>query len=247
MILLRRFLAAALLLLITTPAFAAPVSIPVSGTADGSSRWYEYFSDAFAQLDQGFSGDPALDGFFLISALPTLSPIGGGADVFPNEENFDLGSIDYDDAGLNGNGIEVTPITGYTVDFAQNIADNDAIVNQPYTTALQNVSGTLTFFNGALSAINMTSDIIFSYDFSGFGGSLLDFSGDFAFTGDSFELLVDNESYPSGLPTDIKYVWESTGAIDDLVPIPEPGSLLLLTIGGVALASVGLRRVRRQG
>ncbi|CAL1125565.1 unnamed protein product [Cladocopium goreaui] len=223
---------------------AAPASLPLSGTADGSSRWYEYFSDGFAQLDQGFGGNPALDGFFLISSLPAFDPIGGGANVFPNEAAFNLGTISYDDAGLSGSGLENTPITGYTVDMALNIADDDAIVSQGYTTTLQNVAGSLTFFNGALAAVNMTSDIVFTYDFSGFGGGLLDFTGAFDFNGDSFELLVDNESYPSGFGADIKYAWESTGSIDGLAAVPEPGTFALLACGGFSLVVGALMRNR---
>jgi len=204
-------------LLGATRTFAAETAI--SGTAAPDSRWYEYFSDAFGQLDKGFGGNEALDGFFLISSLPNFEPIGSGGDVFPREADFDLGTIAYDDAGLTGAGAESATITGYSVDFDANIADDDVVFSIGYATTLQNVAGTLHFLDGALSSIDLTSDITFTYDISHLGGGVLNYAGTFTIDGDQFTLDVDDTQTVPGFG-DFRYAWESTGTIDDLAATP---------------------------
>ncbi len=220
---------------------ASAADLALTGTADGDSRWYDFFSDSFAQLDR------TPDGFYLISAETdpfnpaAFQSVGGGADVFPDPDEalFDLGVVSYDDSGLTGTGVETVAITGYTnLDFQKNIADDDALTNSGYGTSLSNVVGTVTFTDGALTGINLTSDIVFTYDFSGFGAGDLTFSGTYSIAGDRFDLLVNNESYPSGFG-DIRFVWDSQGVVNQV--IPEPASALLLLAG-----SLGFVRRRRR-
>jgi hypothetical protein len=197
---------------LTSTASAAEKNLPLTGIADGDSRWYEYYSDAFGQLDQGFKGNPANDGSFLISELPDFVPIGGGADIFPREAEFDLGTLTYDDAALTGVGAETAAITGYTVDVSKNIADDDALFSTGYATTLANVAGSLSFDGGQLVGITLTSDITFTYEIGP-----LAYDGAFSITGNRFELLVDELiSTDQG---DFRYAWDSGGTIDQVLSL----------------------------
>jgi hypothetical protein len=233
-------LAATLAAILTAPAPAGTFDLSLTG--DGDGRWFEYFSDAFAQIDRGFDGDPALDGFFLISALPGFTPIGGGADVFPFEQFFtNIGSIDHD--GPDG-GTGTFSITGLTLDFAPFVADDDSLLNTGYTTSVSNVSGSISFVGGIASAISLTSDITFTYDATSSGLGLLPYDGTFSIAGDRFTLLVDDTN--STAFGDFRYAWDIEGTVDGVAGvIPEPSSLALAAVGLAGIGLAGLRRRRR--
>ncbi|MEM9703433.1 MAG: hypothetical protein AAF907_13420, partial [Planctomycetota bacterium] len=79
---------AAAALLAAVPADAGTVDLDF--LADGKSRWYEWSSGVFGQLDQGRNGDPALDGFFDTADLDDsdgLTPVFGAVDIFPFEND----------------------------------------------------------------------------------------------------------------------------------------------------------------
>lgn len=235
--------------LIALLGLALGVSAPVASaanfalglTADGSSRWYEYFSDVFAQLDRGHGGNPALDGFYSISALPTFTQVGAGADVFPSEANFaNIGTLTFADT-FSGAGVESAAITGLTLDFSPFVADDDNVLSAGYTTGLSGVIGTVSLFNGAVTSIDLTSTITFTYDFSGFGGGPLPYIGTFSIVDDAFTLFVD-DAQTILAPDDLRYVWDVTGAVNGLAPIPEPSTTTALA----AVAALGFAALRRR-
>lgn len=218
--------------------FAVAANLPLTGTAEGETRWFEMFSDAFAQLDQGEpeTGNPTNTVHRLYPVLggnptpqelldfdpttfdPTsFIPLGSQIEVFPLDEFFDLGQLSYNDAGMTGTGYETFPISGYTVDFAQNIADDDDILGVGYSTAVDSVGGTVSFFNGTLASIDLTSSITFTYDFSSQGGGLLDYSGTFTIEENKFDLFVDG--YYATAQSPLRYIWDSTGIVDQVFPI----------------------------
>lgn len=208
----------------------------LSLTADQGSRWYEYFSDAFAEL--GTQRSEGGDGFWLISeweANGSYVPVGDGSPrVFPTNGIFtDVGMLTYTDAGLSGSGTEVANVTGLTMNFNPFIADNDSIVDASgYTTTINSVSGTVTLENGVLTAINLTADIMFSYDGSNFGLGTFDYNGLFVISNESFELFVDGTHVVIPGLTPARYVWDVTGAVQGLAsPVPEPSTYAL---GGAA-------------
>ncbi len=201
-------------LLAATPAHAADHSLSL--TADGSSRWYEFVSDAFAQLDRGFNNNPALDGFYLISAEPdpwnptVFQPIGGGADVFPHEADFaSIGTITY-----TGSGNGTFPITAITLDVARYVADDDALTSTGYTTTVTAPSGTITFAGGQLVDLTLTANVRFTYDGSGFGLGNLSYDGTFEVDGGRFSLFVDDSNDSDFGP--LRYVWDVAGAVAGL-------------------------------
>ncbi|MEM7304463.1 MAG: TonB-dependent receptor, partial [Pseudomonadota bacterium] len=200
------------------------VNVDITASPDG--RWFEYFSDGFAQIDQGFNGSPALDGFFLISDLPNLTQIGAGADVFPSEGNWaSVGDATYDSTGITGVGNESVAIGGGVFDFDQYVADDDSILNIGYDTATVPTSGNINFTNGAPTSIDGNFDTYFTYDASGFGLGFIPFNGTLQFNPDNtFDLFVGN---PSAVIGENEYVWDFDGtyAVSAGGACPPPGTV----------------------
>lgn len=218
--------------LVLASAGQAATTVNVSLSADGGSRFYEYFSDAFAQLDRGFNGNPALDGFYLISDNVnnpgTFTQVGGGADVFPHEGNWsNVGSFTLNGTAT-GIGVELFTITGATFDFSPYIADDDSIANAGYTTSFSSVpTGTITLTNGVVTDLSFTGPIVFTYDT--FLGSL-PYEGTLAIDETGFNLAVDGVN-----PTmfgDFRYRWDATGGSSFAV-VPEPSVAMLGLLAGV--------------
>ncbi|MEM6504354.1 MAG: PEP-CTERM sorting domain-containing protein [Planctomycetota bacterium] len=231
----------------TVRADAGDVSL--IGVANGDSRWYEYFSDAYAQLDF----DP--DGFYSISTedqatdpfpgqagiIPGSNPLQryGAATVFKNGPIIDLGTLSYDSSGLTGNGNEDAAITGLVFDLAPSVAGGDANVpfGGTYTTTVQTAAGTVSLLNGNVVNINLTSDFFFTYQFVNqvdFSLFPLDYNGVLTITDNDFTLVADQPApgvYEDfqGSGFNLRYEWDISGVV------PEPGSLSLLALGGLAL------------
>ncbi|MEM7312623.1 MAG: PEP-CTERM sorting domain-containing protein [Planctomycetota bacterium] len=207
-----RFVGLATLLLFSTSRLNAG-DFDLNFVADGESRWIDHFSDAFGQIDQGWDGDPAIDGFFLYSELPNFVRIGGGADLFPSEENFaDVGSISFDDS--------TGEITAITMDIDDYVARNFSILENQlgpgYTASFSNIAGTVTQSGNDLSAINLTADIAFTY---GEAPTTVSYNGDFAISNDQFTINVDEtNTIPfGGGSLDVRYAWELSGLVSGLV------------------------------
>lgn len=192
-------------------------------------RWYEYFSDVYAQIDK----EP--DGFYLIS---TNGPVGGGADVFPNEGNWlNVGSLTLSGT-VTGVGVETFTITGSTFDFDQYVADNDMVAGVGYATNIGTPAlGTIQFANGVVSSIDYSSPITFVFN----GVGSMPFSGTLAINNSGFDLYADS-TYPSGMGSPFRYVWDATGtaAYSSVVAVPEPTRSLFL------LGSLGALLLRRR-
>jgi len=214
-------------------------SFSVSVLADDSSRWYDYFSNAYAEIGEGFNGNPALDGSFLIGPDPGIpgskagDQIGSGFDYFPNEGIFtDVFTVHYD---------EVTgAITGLTdLKFNEYILSNISIAGaHTYAISVANISGTVQRTGGVVSGLDLSTDITFTYDLKGaFGFNLVPFTGSLNVGQDgSFALLIDQMQGP------MRQAWDITGTVTSPAPVPLPASALLL---GPALAMLGFTR-RRQ-
>ncbi|MEO0531413.1 MAG: hypothetical protein AAF266_12690, partial [Planctomycetota bacterium] len=213
---LRHTVAVALLTLAGADAGAA--SLALTGTADDGARWFEYFSDAFAELGR----DP--DGFYAISGLPQVgNAFGTNVDVFPNDNAFDLGTITYNDAALTGVGHESAAVTDYTVDFDLNIADDDAVANSAndnrgYDTTVSGLQGAVEFTDNVVTSIDLSARITFTYRF---GANSFPYEGTLVFDGDRFELLVDDTN-TFGSST-FRYAWEAEGILDQVAVAPIAG------------------------
>ncbi|MEM1013317.1 MAG: hypothetical protein AAGI46_13990, partial [Planctomycetota bacterium] len=232
-------------LILTTACIAAvPVSafaseVDLDFAADGKSRWYEWSSGVFAQLDQGRDGDPALDGFFDVTDLDDsdgLTPIFGAVDVFPLEGNLaDIGTLSYD-GPVGGTG--TFAVTAINLNFQPFVADDDALLDAfstgPYTTTVSGISGTVTLVGGVVTSFdNIVGDVTFSYPNA--TGSV-DYFGDDALVLDglTFDLGLREAVAPSPFSPVQDLEWDVFGAASG-VSVPEPGiaTLGLLTLGSL--------------
>ena len=235
-----RFVVGLLVLFFATMPRSWATDVALTLQPDGDARLFEYFSDAFAQLDRGFNNNPALDGFYLISVWETsggtnYQQVGSGADVFVvqnpcpsgsgcTESNWvDLGALSY-----NGSGDGTFPITGLDIEFNDVITGQQLVLSQPYTTTVNSVSGNVTISGGQITGINLTSAITFNLDGTNFGqpGSI-PFNGVFTINGNRFALDVDDtfEDTPPGL-LPYRLVWEVNGSVVPGQP-PQTGNLAL--------------------
>lgn len=177
---------------------------------DPAGRWYEYFSDAFAEIGRPFNGSQIPDGFFLISRLPNYVQIGTGFDVFPFEGAFNsVGVLTYDATGYSGSGAGTAVVTQLTADFVPFMGKDATVLDKGYnyTTNFSNLSGTVSLFDNKITAINLAAQVTFTYPDTPVGP--LHYSGPFAINGRTFS-LVAGEPVTPGL---IGYRWELAGEV----------------------------------
>lgn len=255
-----RFALSVALVLATVSTANAAGTIQLDLAADNGSRWYDYFSDAFGELGllHQTSGSPTPpiptesvpgtnDGFFQITNPTTQF---GAANVFVNDNDFSSSySLIYDDStALNGVGVEVRSVTGFTLDFDSDIADADFISNTGYTTTSTNVAGTVTFTDGVLTSIDTTSDITFDLGPNPFNPSVnVAYSGSFDIVGNNWSLLVNvpldgqgefdlAAAQPKIGSFDFEVGWDVTGTVTNVIPEPASASLILLAgVSGLAV------------
>ena len=124
-------------------------SVNLSAKMDQNSRFYDYFSDAYAEI----SLDP--DGFYQIGNPDQQY---GSFDVFVNQDSLDLGDLVVDAKNLTGKGVENVSITGWKLDLYKSID-----VTNPYSTEVSNINGTLTYVDGIASNLNLECDVILTF------------------------------------------------------------------------------------
>ncbi len=194
------------------PAIAA--DFPQSFEADGRSRWYEFYTDSFAQLDKGYAGDPAMDGFFRISAEPdpfnptVFQQTGDSANVFPSEGAFaNVGTLTY-----NGTGNGTFPITGVTLNVSPYVDARTGVLGAPYRTTVSNTVGTITIANGTATDIQLNANILFEIDVNYIPSmGWVPYRGTLAMAGNRFDIFVD-DNYPF-THGDLRYVWDLVGSV----------------------------------
>lgn len=267
------------------PAGSAPAQSMVNLQLIGSdgSRWFDFFSDAYAELGLTFTEEPVPnepgpsdegtgtttnDGFGLISGsffdpyvpsnpdtsqavtVPLIVSDGStGANVFvwdtaeedgvPGSNAFRGDYVITLDAPLTGVGTETRNVVGFAADFAVDIADSDAIVNQPYTTTVGSVSGTATFVNGEPTNLDFEAELAFSYDFSFFvpnpppGVSTIRSElGSIVFDGLDFDLLVADPGFEPNDPLEMFDDPADNDGRGDDDPFRDPQVTLSLLIPG---------------
>jgi hypothetical protein len=228
-----------------SPALANTFTLDL--TAAGTSRWFDYFSNAFAQISFGSGAAGDADGFYDIDD-PSVQY--GSFDVFPNEADFSgFGTITH--ASGTGVGTETVSITGATLNPLAFI-DAQSALGGP-TVTLGAASGTVRLVNGVATKVKARVPVTFTYDGSAFGIGPLRYKGNFRTANNgTFSLLVDQtRATPFG---DARLRWDVTGNIagfsaagEAFAPaavsaVPEPGTWLLLLAGVGAVLLAATRR-----
>jgi len=215
-------------------------TIDLNMTVDIGSQWYDYVSNVYSE--HGYvHPDGGGDGFQLIG---TGNEVGAGLlEVFVNNGVMNsVVSLTYDD--ITGN------ITGLSTDFDSYISDDDAITPPGYGEASSNIMGSVSLLGDGVTAVNMTSDITFTMDYTGYGSGMVPISGMFNITGDSFSLLVNPLLDASGNVVKAPYVgtlpspngWNVTGSVTNLSAIPVPAAVWLFGSGLLGLVGIARRR-----
>ena len=233
-----------LALLVTSVSASAQIPFDIELVADADGKWVDFFSDAFGQIDGGpsYPGGAGLsDGFYQFSSLPSYFTLGGGTSVFPLGANFgDVGEIYLDSSGgIPASGTVLVPIVDVDIDFTQFIADNDNVINAPYTSEFSSVSGTATVVDGDVISVTLTSTVVFTYDATLFGLGLVSFTGAFDITNNVWDLFCDCPEVYSAGGGNIGYRWDFSGLA---TPVPEPSVGGSLMVGALGLATMRRRR-----
>lgn len=196
--------------------------LQVDLTAAGSSRFYDYFSDAFAQLDRSPQG--------MWNISNPSQQLGSDVNGFANGGVWNnLGTLTLD-GDVTGTGTEIFNIAAVSgFDFDPVISGSVfAIAGGGYSTTFGAFSGTVTLTGGIVTSLNFTGDIAFTFP----GYPSQPFDGMFTLTESSFDLLVD-DFLPSPAPDffpDIRQVWDVDGTAAFAV-VPEPSAALLGSLG----------------
>lgn len=206
--------AIALCFALSTSAHAA--TVPLSLTADNSSRWYDFYMGWFAQVDRTASGDPAPNQMYWTDAEanpfnPTAYDYSGSnAIVFKHGRAFsNVGSVSY-----TGSGNGTFPITAITLDIgAYVLSQNASALGAAYTTTVSNPVGTVQISNGAVADIQLQANIRFEMDASFIPPlSIIPFNGSLAMDGNRFDIFVDGRfNFGHG---ELHNAWDLTGSID---------------------------------
>lgn len=206
--------------------------LALTATMSDGSRFFEYISDSFAQVNAAWpdetspdldcqnNGGQPCDGFFLISSLPNLVAIGGGDRIFTRGPNLALGTLEYDDSLLTGAGLETAAITafGEDADYAVDIGGDDLVSESlgPYSTSVDqsSVDGLVRFYDGVLVGIELEANVVFDVPLPIFPGNIV-FEGAVRFDDHRFSLVVGPDA---PMVNTFDYVWDIHGFVNQVLP-----------------------------
>ena len=143
-------------------------------------------------MDQFASSNPMNQNFNNISD-PSVQ-YGQGFDGFPNDRNFRLGHITYDDSGVV-NGTGQAPITGVTLGITRDPADSTYENWRRFTTetVINTFEGVVDLVNGA--PVSATLDAAVTLKLSNVFGSTLvgEYPGTFSLDGGRFDFQAEGD------------------------------------------------------
>ena len=230
--------------LVALPAAAVTV-VPLASTMNEEG----FISDrditgGISRISLGDGSASDLDGVYNVNDETQL--FGSGINLYPNEGNFTVGSLTYDETDLTGSGTEVISIA--TLNLASLAASDIPAAarlgwfNAPtdFVFGTLDAADTVTFTNGVLSGINL--GVTASFVLTTQQGSL-SWDGSFGINGNAISLQINdtntlpNPFNPTGPPIeDAPIVADFVGTVN---AVPEPSSALLA--GLALLLGVGRR------
>ncbi len=205
---------------VTTHCMSVPAqTLSLHGTADETSSYYEYYSDAFMRMSLR---DPPPNEFRQRFHSPIVNPTTtfGNLDGFPNENDFRLGQIEFDATGLvDGSG--VAPITGLLLGVRTDPLDThyENWRRATFETRVDGLSGSISVVQGVAAGVYLDSQIAM------LGSNFLnnanppvmsEYLGSFTVRGNRFQILVDDDPiYATIFTTDqpVRLAWDFTGEI----------------------------------
>lgn len=211
-------------------------TVRLDGIADGSTIYIEEQSDAFFRMDL-FDPPPreTQQRFHAISD-PSVTFGNLAFDGFPNDDDFRLGLVTFDDSALVG-GTGVAPITDLLLGVGTDPTDPTHVNYgrwSPINTLVDSFSGTVAVANGIITSINLVADV--RLQLNPIGSVFLDAPGTFSIAGDRFAGYMSVESTPG-----MEMIWDFSGTLTT-VTVPEPSTWFLATMGLTAMALLRKRR-----
>jgi hypothetical protein len=183
--------------------------------ADNGGRWYDYSSNAYAEIGRARTESPAYDGFFCIQPEPGYCSQAGGqaqrgtpVTAFPSKGVWNsFGTVRYDLTGYTGTGAFSAPVRSITGDVSAFVAKDSSVLGTAYTTTWGNANGTVTLQDGRVTAIVLTVPVTLGWGTTPFGAMV--FPGTFLIDNGRFTLKAGLgatvPSYAAG--------WDFTGSV----------------------------------
>ena len=198
------------------PRHAAAGSVNLWGVADGDTAYYEKFSDGFIRVDLYDPPPRQTQQRFLLISDPSVTVGSTSYDGFPNDANFRLGSVTYDDNDLVADS-GVATITALALGVGHDPADPGYFNYyrwQPETTIVVSFEGTVTIANGVVTSIDLES--MFKVQFTLFNNTFETDPGLFKVVGNRFD------GYTKGIfPNDPDHViWDFAGTLSTVGTAP---------------------------
>lgn len=216
---------------VVAPALPAATLVNVSFTADGSTRFSDYYYNEYARLDagnflyaitDGSHGPPGGSSIFVLANEQV-----GSAVVFPTGGNWsNVGSFTLSGTAT-GVGVENFTITGASFNFSPFMNYDGSALAQAfgdYATLIEpGSSGTIQFTDGMVTDLSFLANIAMVYGDPQMPSFL--YPGTLEVDEGGFELFAQGTD-----PFFANYTWQSTGSSTFAV-VPEPSVPMLGLIG----------------
>ena len=223
---------------------AAIVTVPLASTMNSDSFMSDtQVTGSISRIRFGDGSANDIDGGYNISNENQL--FGSGFNLFPNEANFSIGSLTYDDSLLNGTGTEFIGISSINLNNFGNVdisisAREAWFFDLPssFLFGALDENDNLTFNDGSLSSINISLDAAF--EILDRKSNKVSFNGTFIVDGADLSLQIqESRDFDTGffgvVPTTLTV--DMKGVVN---AIPEPSSAILSLLGSLII----LRRRR---
>ncbi len=176
----------------------------------GGSIGFDYgvnHADSLFTFDNAhFSTDPNEGGSYIYEEGELA---GTAIKVFPNDENFNWGTISYDDSTVTPTGTSYATITSDNLDVSDSIDQGftgtglaEVFFDSECPITFSGVSGTITFVNGVVSSVSLTATVHFEvtvdvpYPYSLiFPDTFAEYTGSFTIVNNAVQFSMNSTDY----------------------------------------------------